>query len=153
MSDPSPIAPLPESFMFGVATADHQCEAYDPEFEDIRDVWERRRAFTLRGKATDFWNRYPEDIALARNLGCKAFRFSIAWSRVEPHPDQFNQAAFDHYRQVIATIREAGMEPIVTLHHFTWPLHVESRGGLICSGCCQRESAATGCCRYCHPPL
>jgi beta-glucosidase/6-phospho-beta-glucosidase/beta-galactosidase len=110
MSDPTLIPPLPESFMFGVATADHQCEAYDPEFEDIRDVWERRRAFTLRGNATDFWNRYPEDIELARNLGCKAFRFSIAWSRVEPHPDQFNQAAFDHYRQVIATIRKAGME-------------------------------------------
>lgn len=123
--------PLPESFMFGVATADHQCEAYDRNFEDIRDVWERRRSQTLRGKATDFWNRYPEDVDLAQKLGCKMFRFSIAWSRVEPSPGEFNEAAFDHYRQLIEKIRAAGMEPIVTLLHFTWPLHVEQRGGLI----------------------
>ncbi len=122
---------LTDSFMFGVATADHQCEAYDARFEDIRDVWERRRALTPRGRATDFWNRYPEDIALAKSLGCKAFRFSIAWSRVEPKPGEFSEEAFEHYRQVIETIRSHGMEPIVTLHHFTHPLHVEGRGGLI----------------------
>lgn len=131
MTNFNAIPPLPESFMFGVATADHQCEAYDSNFEDIRDLWERRRAQTLRGKATDFWNRYPEDVALAQSLGCKVFRFSIAWSRVEPRPGEFNEAALDHYQQVIETIRAAGMEPIVTLLHFTWPLHVESRGGLI----------------------
>jgi len=42
---------------FGVATADHQCEAYDGH-DDIRDVWERVRALVARGKATDFWHRY-----------------------------------------------------------------------------------------------
>ncbi len=120
-----------EAFMFGVATADHQCEAYDPNFEDIRDVWETRQGKTERGQATDFWNRYPEDIALAKSLGCKMFRFSIAWARVEPNPGEYNEAAFDHYRQVIETIRAADMEPMVTLLHFTWPLHVEQRGGLI----------------------
>jgi len=116
--------------LFGVATADHQCEAYDPQHEDIRDVWERRRGLTKRGMATDFWNRYPEDIQLARDLGCKVFRFSLAWSRLEPSPGQFDDAAFEHYRQVIDTIHAAGMEPLMTLHHFTWPVHVEERGGL-----------------------
>ncbi len=125
---PSP--DLPESFLFGVATSDHQGEAYDPEREDIRDVWERRRAQTARGRATDFWNRYPEDIGLAQELGCKAFRFSIAWSRVEPAPGQFDDAAFEHYRRLIETIRAAGMEPLLTLHHFTWPIHIEERGGM-----------------------
>ncbi|QSJ15528.1 family 1 glycosylhydrolase [Nostoc sp. UHCC 0702] len=128
MSDRFP--PLPKSFMFGVATADHQCEAYDARYEDIRDVWERRRALTIRGEATDFWNRYAEDIALAQSLGCKIFRFSIAWSRVEPQPGQFSDEAFEHYRQVIETIRSHNMEPLVTLHHFTHPVHVEARGGL-----------------------
>lgn len=126
-----PAPDLPESFLFGVATADHQCEAYDPAFEDIRDVWERRQAQTLRGRATDFANRYPEDIELARALGCTAFRFSIAWSRVEPVPGQFDEQAFEHYRRLVETIRAAGMEPILTLHHFTWPLHVEARGGMV----------------------
>ncbi|MFL5802956.1 MAG: family 1 glycosylhydrolase, partial [Roseiflexaceae bacterium] len=126
-----PAPQLPEDFLFGVATADHQCEAYDQRYEDIRDVWEQRLGLTVRGRATDFWNRYPEDIGLAQSLGCTAFRLSIAWSRVEPAPGQFDDAAFEHYARVLATIRAAGMEPIVTLHHFTWPLHVEARGGMI----------------------
>ena len=122
---------FPASFLFGVATADHQCEAYDPRFEDIRDVWERKRNLTERKKATDFWNRYAGDIQLAKDLGCDSFRFSLAWSRLEPAPGQFSDEAFAHYQQLIETIRAAGMEPIMTLHHFTWPVHVEERGGLI----------------------
>jgi ABC-type amino acid transport substrate-binding protein len=126
------LPPLPESFLFGVATADHQCEAYDPEHVDIRDVWERVRSpKAARGKATDFWNRYEEDIELAQKLGCTAFRFSIAWSRVEPKPGKFNQAAFDHYQDLIEKIISCHMQPILTLHHFTWPVHVEQRGGMI----------------------
>lgn len=122
---------LPDDFLFGVACADHQVEAYDATREDIRDVWERERALTPRGPATDFWNRYPEDIALARDLGCTAFRFSIAWSRVEPEPGRYDDAAFEHYRRVLELIRASGMEPIITLHHFTWPVHIEQRGGMI----------------------
>jgi beta-glucosidase/6-phospho-beta-glucosidase/beta-galactosidase/ABC-type amino acid transport substrate-binding protein len=122
---------FPTPFLFGVATADHQCEAYDPRFEDIRDVWERKRNLTERKRATDFWNRYTGDIQLAKELGCNSFRFSLAWSRLEPVAGQFNDEAFDHYRQLIETVRSAGMEPVMTLHHFTWPVHVEERGGLI----------------------
>lgn len=123
--------PFPPGFLFGVATADHQCEAYDPDCEDIRDVWEREHNLVGRGKATDFENRYEEDVELARQLGCKAFRFSIAWSRVEPSAGHFDEARFDYYRRLIAAIRGAGMEPILTLHHFTWPVHVQQRGGMI----------------------
>jgi beta-glucosidase/6-phospho-beta-glucosidase/beta-galactosidase/ABC-type amino acid transport substrate-binding protein len=126
-----PTPALPESFLFGVATADHQCESYDQKCEDIRDVWERRRTLTPRGWATDFWNRYREDIGLAQALGCRAFRFSIAWSRVEPTAGVFDEQAFAHYQSLIEAIRAAGMEPILTLHHFTWPIHIEERGGMV----------------------
>jgi beta-glucosidase/6-phospho-beta-glucosidase/beta-galactosidase/ABC-type amino acid transport substrate-binding protein len=124
-------ASLPDDFMFGVATADHQCEAYDERFADIQDLWEQERNLTKREKATDFWNRYKEDIILASELGCKAFRFSLAWSRLEPSPGQFSDDAFAHYSELIKTIREYGMEPVTTLHHYTWPVHIEKRGGSI----------------------
>ena len=128
----SALPSFPASFMFGVATADHQCEAYDPDVEDIRDVWEREHNLTRRGQATDFQHRYKSDVALAQDMGCHAFRFSIAWSRVEPEPGVYSKAEFEYYRGLIAAIRKAGMEPIVTLHHYTWPLHVQRRGGMAC---------------------
>ena len=125
------LPPFPQDFMFGVGTSDHQCEAYDPAREDIRDLWERKTGLVPRGRATDFQVRYPEDIALARDLGCRAFRFSVSWARVEPEPGRFDEEALAHYRRVVDTIVEAKMVPIVTLMHFTWPPHVEKRGGLL----------------------
>jgi beta-glucosidase/6-phospho-beta-glucosidase/beta-galactosidase/ABC-type amino acid transport substrate-binding protein len=119
---------MQRSIRFGVATADHQCEAYDGR-DDIRDVWERVRGVTPRGRATDFWNRYREDVDLARKLGCTAFRLSLSWARLEPQPGQWDDAAFDHYRDVLQYMRDAGMMTVVTLHHNTWPLHVQAAGG------------------------
>jgi beta-glucosidase/6-phospho-beta-glucosidase/beta-galactosidase/ABC-type amino acid transport substrate-binding protein len=131
LPDRDSAARFPLSFLFGVATADHQCEAHDPAVEDVRDLWERKVGQTPRGRATDFWHRYSEDVRLASGLGCRAFRFSVAWARVEPRPGQYDEQAFQHYRELIAAIRAAGMQPILTLLHFTWPLHVEEAGGLI----------------------
>ena len=120
---------LPD-LLFGVATSDHQAEAYDPVYADFRDQWEQHQRQTPRGRATDFWNRYPEDIALARDLGCKIFRFSISWSRVEPRIGEFASDVLDHYRKVAEAVLAADMIPLVTLHHFTWPVHVQDRGGM-----------------------
>ncbi|MCW5851380.1 MAG: family 1 glycosylhydrolase [Anaerolineae bacterium] len=123
--------PFPPDFLFGAATSDHQCEAYVPEYEDVRDVWERVRGLVPRGRATDFWERYPDDIALAQRLGCRLFRFSVAWARVEPRPGEWNAAALDHYARLAQAARAAGLQPLVTLHHFTWPVHLEAEGGLL----------------------
>jgi beta-glucosidase/6-phospho-beta-glucosidase/beta-galactosidase len=120
---------LPD-LLFGVATSDHQAEAYEPNYADFRDQWEQHQGQTPRGRATDFWNRYPEDIGLARDLGCKIFRFSISWSRVEPHLGEFAAEVLDHYRKVAEAVLAADMLPLVTLHHFTWPAHVQDRGGM-----------------------
>ena len=119
---------MQRSIRFGVATADHQCEAYDGR-DDIRDVWERVRGITPRGRATDFWNRYREDVDLAKGLGCTAFRLSLSWARLEPQPGVWDDAAFTHYRDVLQYMRQAGMMTVVTLHHNTWPLHVQAAGG------------------------
>ncbi len=116
-----------EHFKFGVATADHQCEAYDGR-DDIRDVWERVRGLVPRGRATDFWNRYREDVDLAKGLGCTIFRISLAWARLEPEAGVWDDAAFEHYRDVLQYMRGAGMSTVVTLHHNTWPLWVQAAG-------------------------
>ena len=126
--------PLPDSFLFGVATSDHQGEAFDPARPDIWDVWERKTKRIPRGRGTDFWHRFEEDILLAAGLGCKVFRFSIAWARVEPKPGHYDEAAFEHYRRVIQTIRNAGMQPLITLCHWVYPLHIQARGGLVAPG-------------------
>ncbi len=115
------------SFRFGVATADHQCEAYTGA-DDVRDVWERVRGLTPRGRATDFWNRYREDVDLAKGLGCRIFRLSLSWARLEPEPGSWDDAAFAHYRDVLEYLRAPGMSSVVTLHHNTWPLHVQAAG-------------------------
>jgi beta-glucosidase/6-phospho-beta-glucosidase/beta-galactosidase len=60
---------FPEDFIFGTANADHQVEAHDPSREDVWDLWERCQGLTQRGRATDFWNRYEEDIAAAAATG------------------------------------------------------------------------------------
>ena len=125
------LPPLPEGFMFGMANSAHQCEAYNEALEDIWDIWERERGLTKRGQAIDFAKRYPGDIELAAQLGCQAFRTSLAWTRVEPEPGRFSQEALDHYQRLAMAIRAAGLEPIFSLHHFTWPPHVERRGGML----------------------
>jgi beta-glucosidase/6-phospho-beta-glucosidase/beta-galactosidase len=122
------IVKLPD-LLFGVATSDHQAEAFEPSQPDFRDHWEKVQGQTLRGRATDFWNRYPEDIRLARDLGCKIFRFSVSWARVEPRQGEYSDEALAHYRKVAEEIIAAGMIPLLTLHHFTWPVHAQERGG------------------------
>ncbi|HYL27910.1 MAG TPA: family 1 glycosylhydrolase [Candidatus Nitrosotalea sp.] len=128
---------------FGVATADHQCEAYDGH-DEIRDVWERVRGIVARGKATDFWNRYAEDIELTRGLGCTVFRLSLSWARLEPEPGAWSDEAFAHYRDVLQAIRNAGLSAVVTLVHNVWPLHVQAAGsgaGLLDAGFPDRVEA------------
>lgn len=122
------LPPFSPKFCFGVATADHQCEAYNGQ-DDIRDVWEGVRGLKARGRATDFWNRFPEDVLLAKNMGCTAFRVSLSWSRLEPTAGTWDAAAFEHYRELLSCIRSAGLKTIVTLHHNTWPVHIQAAGG------------------------
>jgi beta-glucosidase/6-phospho-beta-glucosidase/beta-galactosidase/ABC-type amino acid transport substrate-binding protein len=119
-----------DRMMFGVATSDHQFEGYD-HIDDIWDVWERRAGKVPRGKATDFWNRYAEDVASAQALGCTMFRFSVSWARLEPAPQQYDADAFDHYARLLESVRSAGMEPMLTIMHDVWPVHVEEAGGLL----------------------
>ncbi len=118
----------PYRLMFGVGTSDHQCEAYQAGFDDTWDHWERDQRLVQRGRATDFWNRYQEDVDRARELGCTAFRFSVSWTRVQPSREVFSEAALDHYHDLTQAIVRAGMEPVATLLHGAWPPYVDLAG-------------------------
>jgi beta-glucosidase len=77
----------------------------------------------------DHWRRYASDIELLSGLGFKSYRFSIEWARVEPEPDTWSDAALDHYRDVCDACARHGLEPVITLHHFTSPIWLMRFGG------------------------
>ncbi len=122
--------PFPRSFEWGTATAAHQIEGQN--WNNDWWGWEHRAGSGVAepsGDACDSWNRWPEDVAIVRDLGLASYRFSIEWSRIEPEPGEWSQAAFDHYRRLGESLREHGILPVVTFHHFSSPRWFAERGG------------------------
>lgn len=79
----------------------------------------------------DFYHHYKEDIALFKEMGFKMFRLSISWSRIFPtgEEDEPNQAGLDFYRDVFTELKNAGIEPLVSIWHFDTPLALEEKYG------------------------
>lgn len=145
---------FPKGFLWGAATASHQIEGSQhndwSEWEKTnaeRLARESQRNFHwnpnwkqfeaeatdpanyLSGTACDSWNRYEEDFDILDELHLNAYRFSIEWSRIEPVEGVFDETAIDRYRQMIRSLRARGIEPFVTLWHWTLPLWLSARGG------------------------
>jgi beta-glucosidase len=126
----SPEPDFPEGFLFGSSTAAHQVEGANVNNDWW--VWEHTAgtpAVEPSGDAIDQYHRYAEDFALLAELGQNAHRLSLEWSRIEPEPGEFSAAALEHYRRVLGTLAEGGLEAFVTLHHFTNPRWFAERGG------------------------
>ncbi|HNO40381.1 MAG TPA: family 1 glycosylhydrolase, partial [Marmoricola sp.] len=79
-------------------------------------------------RATDHWARWREDTELMASLGLEVYRMGVEWSRIEPRPGEFDPAAIEHYRKEIGLLRERGIAPLVTLHHFTNPSWFQGLG-------------------------
>ena len=121
---------FPDGFLWGAATSAHQTEGRN--FNS--DWWVSEQAGLVphaSGDACDSWTRWPEDVQLASDLGLNAYRMSIEWARIEPRPGEFDVAALAHYREILEHVRGAGLEPIVTLHHFTNPRWLSDGGGWV----------------------
>ena len=119
-----------KGFMIGAATAAHQVEGNNVN----SDYWIQEQlphtSFTEpSGEACDHYNRYEEDIKLLADAGLNAYRFSIEWARIEPEEGQFDEREIEHYRDVIRCCKANGVEPIVTLLHFTSPAWLIRKGG------------------------
>ncbi|MCB9134740.1 MAG: family 1 glycosylhydrolase [Anaerolineales bacterium] len=123
---------FPRNFVWGTASAAHQNEG-----NNTNNNWyayEQTEGNIIHGHksglAADWWGgRWREDFDRAAEAGQKAHRLSVEWSRIQPTPDRWDEDALDHYREMVRGLRERGMMPMVTLHHFTDPLWVYERGG------------------------
>jgi beta-glucosidase len=124
---------FPPDFLWGTATAAHQVEGNNHNNDWWH--WEQKgggRVFRdqTSGLACDWWEgRAEEDIARMKALNTNTHRLSIEWSRIEMKEGEFNTHAIDRYRAILGTMRDSGIEPMVTLHHFTNPLWVAFNDG------------------------
>ena len=117
-------------FLWGVATAAHQIEGNNVNsdywvIEHVSGTYFKEKS----GDACDSWNRWREDLALIKAAGLNSYRFSVEWARIEQEAGEFSQATLDYYYRLCVACLEAGIEPVVTLHHFTSPRWVAAMGG------------------------
>ncbi len=134
---------FPEGFLWGASTASHQVEGNTKnqwsEWElspgrlaDLKKTGlleKYGRGNFISGIAADHYHLYESDFALAEEFGHTATRLSLEWSAIEPEEGVFDEAAIEHYRDVIASVKRHGMEPFVTLWHWTMPLWFYRKGG------------------------
>jgi beta-glucosidase len=120
----------PFGFLWGSATSSHQVEGYNEKNDWW--AWEQKghiEGGVRSGPATDHWNRFREDLKLAKDLGHNTYRFSVEWSRLQPEPGRWDYTAFDWYESLIAECEKLGLLPMLTLHHFTSPQWFAELGG------------------------
>lgn len=122
---------FPAWFAVGAATAAYQVEGGLDKSNWAE--WERsgRNGSHFAGTACDMWNRFDADVKRMRALGLRMYRFSVDWSRLEPSEGFFDDKALAEYVRWCVLLREAGIEPMITLHHFAEPAWFEAKGGFI----------------------
>lgn len=147
--------PFPKDFLWGAATAAHQVEGGT---HNQWTVWESAHAKQLAataeqrngwmpawpdvkkqatdpanyisGNGVDHYNRYKEDFSLLKKLNMNAFRFGIEWARLEPQAGSWDRDELAHYQRYFADIQAAGIEPVVSLWHWTMPVWFTDLGGM-----------------------
>jgi beta-glucosidase len=132
--------PFPPSFLFGTATSATQIEGgcTTSDWHAFAKQPARIKNGDTPDVACDSWRRWREDVALQKDLGTNAYRLGLEWARVEPRPGEVDHAALDEYRAMLGALRDAGIEPMVTLHHFTLPSWLAERGGVLADGFADR---------------
>jgi beta-glucosidase len=120
---------FPEDFRWGTATASHQVEGNNTRNDWWQ--WEEQGAILdggRSGRACDWWENAEADLDAAAQMGTNAHRLSLEWSRIEPEPSAFADDALARYREILHGLHERGIEPMVTLHHFSNPLWLVEKG-------------------------
>jgi beta-glucosidase len=127
---------FPDSFLWGTASAAHQVEGgnFNNDWWEFEQTPGRIANGDSSGIACDHYHRYRDDFRLLRELNQNAHRLSIEWSRIEPVQGSFDSRQIRHYRDVLGDLREQGIQPMVTLHHFSSPTWFTNKGGWAARG-------------------
>jgi beta-glucosidase len=123
---------FPDGLLLGTSTSALQMEGGDKNNSWYK--WANdghTKDGTHPGIACGHWNRIDEDIELMKKLNCRIYRMGIEWSRIEPKKGVFNREAIAHYRDEIRKLIDNGIDPLVTLHHFSNPLWFDEAGGWV----------------------
>ncbi len=145
---------FPKHFLWGAATAAHQVEGgnhnqwtvWELENAKVRaaqseyqiedyDSWSRVKdqaknpSNYVSEALADHYNRYEEDFDLLGKMHMNAYRFSVEWARIEPQEGAWSPAAIQHYKDYLHSLRGRGIEPMVTLFHFSLPVWFMEKGG------------------------
>ncbi len=118
---------FPKDFIWGSAAAAYQVEGGNSNSDWW--PWELKVGKEPSGAACNHYQVYEQDFDLAKSMNHKAHRLSIEWARIEPEEGKFSEKELKHYIDVILALRARGIEPMVTLHHFTNPIWLSEKGG------------------------
>jgi len=130
---------FPKSFKWGAASAAYQLEGAwneDGKGQSIWDVFSHTPGKIMNGDtgdiACDHYHRFREDIALMKEMGLQAYRFSLSWPRILPGGiGEVNEKGIAFYRALIQELKQAGIEPYVTLYHWDLPWALHEKGGWV----------------------
>ena len=124
---------FPKNFLWGASTSAYQVEGAwneDGKGLSVIDMLDHPEDTSDFKVASDHYHRYKEDVKLFSELGLKAYRFSIAWSRVIPNGiGEVNKKGIEFYNNLIDELNKYNIEPIVTMYHFDLPYELEKNGG------------------------
>ena len=129
-------------FLFGAATAAFQVEGAVSEGGRTMSIWDTE--FRTPGRisngdtadiACDHYHRYPEDVALMRDLGLNSYRFSISWSRIFPQMGQYNPEGMQFYKKLLEELKKSGICAAVTIYHWDLPQWAQDQGGWLNRAC------------------
>jgi beta-glucosidase len=118
---------FPKKFLWGAATSAHQVEGNNSN----SDWWAAEKAGSTlpSGKACDHYALFRDDILIAKELGHNAHRFGLEWARLEKTEGIWDNTEWAHYKEVLKELLKHGIEPLVTLNHFTLPKWLSDKGG------------------------
>ena len=122
---------FPKNFSWCVATSAHQIEGQnkDSDWWHFEQQSGKIKNQDKSGLACNHWNKLEEDTKILSDLGVNQYRFSIEWAKIEPKEGKWNDEAIKHYIDEINLLKKNGINPMITLQHFTLPKWLSDKGG------------------------